>query len=293
MGEVGRGALVGLAAGGVQAGIWAVSPPWDGHSGVDGPYSMPMTAALFLLGAGLAAVARLPRWPLVALAGCLATLFLGGALWGITPETSFYDFDRSLLGVVHVVSAVTAFAAAAATRWWTWLGLIALVCALAVPLEEPAWRWHLARAFERVGVPLVAPDVPGHRLHSVSWPSVGGGHEPVLDMEYRRPGAEADGSLPAVQVIVRRDAAGTAGQACARPYHLESWAYSGGHCRAASEHHWVRSGRNGRIAVFTRAAGALIQLESHRAGERTLLSAARAIHPISPETLAQHVHPIR
>ncbi|MEO3854991.1 hypothetical protein [Acrocarpospora sp. B8E8] len=303
MRETGRGALVGLAVGAVQAVLWAASAPWDGHSGVRGPHSLGMTLAAFLIGSGVAALLRLRRWPLVAFTGAIATLALGKALWMIAPETTFYGFDRALLGGVHLLSALAGFTVAAwalaTTRRWqsriASLGALAAVCVLAVPLEEPARHWHLARAFELLGVPLVAPDIAGHGLYAAEAPVVGGANEPVILLEYRRVGAETvSGSRLGIQVIVRRASTATTAEACATPYYAESWEYENGPpCRAATRDRWARYGWEGRIAVFTHSGGALVQLESHGVEEPALLTAAETIRPTSAETLAKQVHPVR
>ncbi|GAA1007298.1 hypothetical protein Aple_017820 [Acrocarpospora pleiomorpha] len=302
MRETGRGALVGLAVGAVQAAMWAASAPWDGHSGVRGPHSLGITLAAFLIGSGVAALVRLRRWPLVALTGAIATLALSNALWKIAPETTFYGFDRSLLGGVHLISALAGFTVAAwalapTRRWWSRiasLGVLTAVCVLAVPLEEPAQQWHLARAFELLGVPLVAPDIAGHGLYAAEAPSVGRG-EPVILLEYRRTGAEhVGGSRLAIQVIVRRASTATTAEACATPHYADSWKNENGPpCRAATRNRWVRYGWEGRIAVFTHSGGALVELESHGVDETTLLTAAETIRPTSAETLAKQVHPVR
>ncbi|GAA3422136.1 hypothetical protein [Streptosporangium vulgare] len=249
----------------------------------------------------MAALVRARRRSLVAVAGGIVTLALGQALWRIVPETTFYGFDRSLLGGVHLVAAVAGFAVVAwvvaVPRRWSGiaaLGVLAAVCGLAVPLEEPARRWHLARAFEWLGVPLVVPDIAGHRLLWVEAPIVGGRGEPAIMLDYRRAGAEMVGdSRPNVQVIVRRAAAATAEEACATPYHAQSWEGGAGSCRAASGDRWVRHGREGRVAVFTHGGGALVEFESHGAEEKVLLAAARTIRPIAAETLAERVTPVR
>ncbi|GAA4557083.1 hypothetical protein GCM10023193_08000 [Planotetraspora kaengkrachanensis] len=299
---MGRGALVGLAVGAVEAVMWAAGADWDGHSGVRGPYSLGMMSAVFLIGSVVAALVRLRRWPLVAFAGEIATLALGQALWRFVPETTFYGFDRSLLGGVHLMSAVAGFTVAAwapasTRRWWSRiavLGVLAALCVLAVPLEEPARRWHLARAFELLEVPLVAPGIAGHRLSEVQAPTVGGAGEPVIQLEYRRVGAEtAGGSRLAIQVIVRRVSAATAAEACATPYYAESWQDGSGPCRAASRDRWVRYGWEGRVAVFTQSGGSLVELESHGVEETALLAAAETIRPTTAETLAAQVHPVR
>ncbi|MEW9531190.1 hypothetical protein [Microbispora sp. NPDC049125] len=300
MREAVRGAPAGLAVGSVVAVMWAESPGWDGHSGVRGPFSLMMTPAIFLIGAVVAALVRLPRWPLVALIGGMATLALGQALWRIVPETTFYGFDRSLLGGVHLMSAVAGFtvaawAPAAGRRWWSRiavLGVLVAVCVAAAALEEPARRWHLARAFESLGVPLVAPDIAGHGLAGVEAPIVGGAGEPEIDMEYRRVGAETvGGSFLGIQVTVRRGAAATAAEACATPY--DSWDDRGGPCREVSRDRWVRHGGNGRVAVFAHSGGALVELQSHGAGETALLAAAETVRPITAETLVARVRPVR
>lgn len=138
----------------------------------------------------------------------------------------------------------------------------------------------------------MAPDVAGHRLIEVQGPVVDDRQEPVISMAYRRPELETAGSLPAVQVTVRRGSVGTPGQACARPYDEDSW-LGGGPCVAAPGDRWVRRGQEGRVAVFTHVGGALIQLESHGVGEEALLEAATTIRPATAETLARHVRPVR
>ncbi|WP_204039628.1 hypothetical protein [Acrocarpospora phusangensis] len=310
MPETGKGALagvvVGVVVGGVvgvvQAVLWAVSAPWDGHSGTRGPYTLPMTVAAFVIGAVAARQVRLRLWPLVAFAGGIATLALGEALWRVTPETTNYGFQRWLLGGVHLLAAVAGFAVAAwlvaaTRRWWSriaMLGVLAAVCVLAVPLAEPASRWHLARGFTLVGVPLVAPHLPGYRLYEAAAPVVGGAGEPVIMLEYRRVGAETvGGSRLGIQVLLRRSSAATPARACARPYYADSWAAGSEPCRPASRDRWVRHGWEGRVAVFAHSGGALVEIESHGAEETTLLAAVEATRPISAESLADQVRPVR
>ncbi|WP_090931150.1 hypothetical protein [Nonomuraea jiangxiensis] len=302
MREWGRGALAGLAVGAVQAVLWAASTPWDGHSGVRGPFSPAMVPAVFLTGLASAALLRLRHWPLIAFTGAVATLVLGAALWRFVPETTFYGFDRSLLGGVHLSAAVAGFTAAGALtgmrRVWPGvasLGVLAAVCALAAPLEEPVRRWHLARAFDLLGVPLVAPGIAGRRLYAAEPPIVRDTVEPLILLEYRRVGAETvGGSRLGIQVVVRRASAATAAQACATPYNATSWDDDpAAPCAAASRGRWVRHGREGRVAVFTHGGGALIELDSHGASEADLLAAADTVRPISADTLAAQVRPVR
>jgi len=222
-----------------------------------------------------------------------------GALAGLTVGTTDYGFERSLLGGVHLLAAVAGFAIAAGAlaatrRWWSgiaMLGVLAGVCLLAVALEEPARRWHLARGFERLGVPLVAPDVSGHRLFAVEAPIVGQPGEPVIMLDYRRDSAETLGEWRlGFQVTVHRGSVTTAAEACATP---EPWEDGSGSCRAASLDRWVRHGSQGRIAVFTHRGDALVELESYGAEETTLLAAGETIRPISAEALAEQVRPVR
>ncbi|WP_285778936.1 hypothetical protein [Microtetraspora sp. NBRC 13810] len=301
MRDMGKGALVGLAVGVTQAVLWTSSPPWDGHSGVRGPSSLVLTVAVFLIAAITAPLVRLRRRSLTVIIGGIATLALGQALWRIAPETISYGFDRSLLGGVHLTASLAGFstaawALAAARRWWSRiaaLGVLTAVCALTVPLAEPAWRWHLARAFELLEVPLVAPDIAEHRLFYAETPVVGD-TEPVILLEYRRTGAEREsGSFEAIQVTVRRGSAGTAAEACATPYQAESWGAPDRPCREAAPNRWVRHGPRGRIAVFTHSGGALVQVESHGVGQAALLAAAGTIRPTTAETLAEYVLPVR
>ncbi|TMR21547.1 hypothetical protein ETD86_14665 [Nonomuraea turkmeniaca] len=235
------------------------------------------------------------------MAGGVAALALGHALWRLAPETTVYGFDRSLLGGVHLVSSVTGFAvatwvAAGTGRWWSRgavSGVFAAVCWLAVPVEEPVHRWHLARGFELLGVPLVAPDLAGHGLYWAEAPIVGGPGEPVLMLEYRRRGAETvGGSRRAVQVLVRRGSDLTAAEACATPYNAESWEdnRSAGGCQAVSRDRWVRYGWEGRVAVFVRSGSALVELESHGVEEAALLAAAETIRLIPAEMLGRWHH---
>ncbi|MGI5287356.1 hypothetical protein ACQEVF_29020 [Nonomuraea polychroma] len=260
-----------------------------------------MLLALFVIGVAMAAQFLSRHRLIIALAGGLTTPTLGGALWSVAPETTDYGFDRSLLGGVHVLAAVAGFAVAAwaltATgQWWSRgaaLCGLAAVCGLAFSLEEPARRWHQARSFELLEVPLVAPDISEHGLYDAQAPVVGRPEELAISLEYRRRGAETvGGSFLGIQVTVRRGSAASAAEACTTPY-AGSWRDEAGPCRAASRDRWVRYGKNGRIGVFAHRSGALLQLESHGAGEEALLAAAETLRPITAETLAEHVHPVR
>ena len=222
--------------------------------------------APFLISAIVAPLIRLRGWPLITLVGGLLTPALLQALWRIAPEHTLYGFDQSLLAGVPLLAAVAGFAVAAwvpaAPGHWrsriAVLAVLAVVCALAIPLEGPARRWHEARGFELLGVPLAAPEVSGHTLYDAAAPIVNGRFEPaepVIILEYRRVGSEAvSGSFEAVQVFVRHRSTATAAAACATPDFAEPGKDESGSCRAASRNRWVRHGKNGLITVFAHRA---------------------------------------
>ncbi|MDH2426006.1 hypothetical protein [Sphaerisporangium sp. TRM90804] len=296
----GKGALAGLVAGGAQAFVWADSV----RDHPDSLHGIALLATPFVIGGLASLMIRLRRLPLVTLAGGLATTALGQALWRVAPDHTSYGFDRSALAVVPLLAAVAGFAVAAwavdpAGRWRPGIAVFAVlgvVCVLAIPLEGPARRWHRARGFELLGVPLVAPEISGHMLYAVEAPIVGGRFEPaepVITLDYRRVGSGLrDGASPGVQVLVRRPSSATVATGCPVPYHAEYWK-KGGACRAAPGGLWVRRGPRGELAVFAHRAGALMELHGLGVPEAELLAGAETVRPIAAETLAGRVPPVR
>src|SRR6266545_3148419 len=151
---VGRGALVGLAAGIVIGLIWAYVVVDEGEY-FNADRVVMFLASFTLSSLLLAFVVHLPAWWAVALGGSLTALVLGFALLRLAPHPHYYGFNQRYLGAVFVVASVigyvvTAWFAGGAGSWWsriTIVGVMVAVVTAAVRLEDRVQRWHRARGY--------------------------------------------------------------------------------------------------------------------------------------------------
>ncbi|GAA0970744.1 hypothetical protein GCM10009555_020150 [Acrocarpospora macrocephala] len=287
---VGRGALVGLAVGIVMAVIWV-----DGlNRELDGIFHyFAMFIVPFPFGAILTWLLQLPRLWVVALVGAFATIALTQAIFRVAPVPNLYGFDDVLLAGIHLLAGVLGYVAAAwvasdASGWWSRVAVvvsIVVLYAVSGQVQEPARRWHQVRGFEqqmrgieRLGVPLVAPDIPDHSL----------------SVRIRR-----DNTGPALvfrlwadyELFVLPGGIASLEAACANPYPSmfhPSWSSQGEPCRPIAGGRWLRGSESDPgIAIFARYGDALIQLESQNRGERHLLPILDGLRPVSARWLAE------
>ncbi|MEV2267883.1 hypothetical protein [Nonomuraea africana] len=290
-----RGAVVGLVVGLAVAAIHADAAAQDHEFGTE-LYYLAMLAVPFPLGGGAARLLRMSRWGVVSIIGAIATLLLGTAVWRVVPENTLFGVDDPRAGGVWVLAGLIGYLAATwwareTGGWWgriTIAGLLVTAQVATLQVEEPLRRSREVSAFERAGVPLVAPEVAGHTLNRAevwSGDQEEGGSAILLEYERGR-GDAYDSTWSQVRVFVRPVSAATPEAACATPYPLLMWGTEGGPCRSAGGGRWVRQDPDGVTAVFARHGNALVQLDSGSASEADLLAVLRTVRPVLAVTLA-------
>ncbi|MFC4006989.1 hypothetical protein ACFOY2_07145 [Nonomuraea purpurea] len=288
---VGRGMLTGLLVGLVLAAIYADAVAKDDELGALLNF-WAMFVVPFPVGAVAARLLRMPHWGVVAIAGGIATPVLGASLGRLVPDHDIFGFDEMLVSGVYVLAAVLGYVAAAwwageSGGWWiriTVAGVLVSAQVASAQVAEPFRRWQDVQAFERSGVPLLAPAVPaGYTLaRAEPWSGDGGDYGPAIFLEFERGRGDAyDPTWSLIQVFVHPGAAATPEAMCATPYPTE-----GGTCRPAADGHWVRQDNDSLTLVVARHSNALVQLESRHASEAELLTVLRTVRPVSAAYLA-------
>ncbi|GAA3474857.1 hypothetical protein GCM10018965_094100 [Nonomuraea roseola] len=282
--------MVGLAVGVVVALIYAHAIALKHEIGTI-LHHMLMFVVPFPIGAAGAALLRMQRWGVVAIAGPIATSVLGTALMQVIPDFRLFGFDEMWTTGVWVAAGVLGYVAAA---WWardrwvaitvTGLLLSAHVISEQVLDQLNEWEEVLAFqqevvAFQRSGIPLLAPEIPGYTMRRAElWNSEEAG--PAILLEYTRPGRMD------VQVLLRRSSASTPRAACGSPYPPRTWGTNGVSCTPAGGDRWIRKDSYKEAAVFAWEGTALIQAVGMTT-PRELFALLDSLRPITATQLAR------
>jgi hypothetical protein len=268
MSALARAGLVGAVVGLAEALVYVLTRG-EAPAPIIG---LAMFVLSFPLGMFLCWFGRLPvRWGVATLG---SFVFFAVLLLNVVylPFSDVMDLGFGVRSLAFMAMGVIAYAVAAALvvpmrlalRLWTvGVAVAAMLAGWAVP-QGVISAAVLAERMEDAGVPLVAPDIPGHRLIEVS------DVDEVLKLSYVGEGT-------GIEVTVQPANAMTPRQLC-----REHGRY--GRCRKVSAHVWAGFDDLQGNAVYARQAGALVAVTGSSASEADLL---RTIPTFRPLTLTE------
>ncbi|MEV6040676.1 hypothetical protein AB0L65_56880 [Nonomuraea sp. NPDC052116] len=279
-----KGAVIGLMVGAVVALIYADTIAQEHELGTMLNSAL-MLLVPFPIGAAGAALLRMPRWGVVAVAGPIATPVLGAALMGVIPDFYLFGFDEMWTTGVWVVAGVLGYVAAA---WWardrwaaiTVTGVLLSVHVISGQVRDPLNEWQEALAFRRSGIPLLAPELPGYSIKRAElWTGEEDGTAILL--EYTRP------DRTDVQVFLRPATAATPKTACGSPFPVLTWGTAGVSCTPSGGDRWIREDSSGEVTAFAWHGSALVQASGIAMTPQELFALLDSLRPITAAQLAR------
>jgi hypothetical protein len=271
-----RAALVGAVVGLIQFIIVCWRGPGIGFLDLQLLLVLPYTVGLFLSWWG-----GLPRWWAVAMAGPGVTAAF--ALFNIPllrlPENTHLG-DWPILLSFMALSA-TSYLAGGALVMPVHRGLRVLTAGAVAVSYLAVWSAQdvlaetaRAQRLAHVGVPLIVPTLPGHRLTHV------GDSGPWLELWY-----EDEHVLRTIDVAVLPEARATPRTACRKSLPWRDSRVAHMWCRQVAPDIWV-STRQNHTVVFATTANALVRIDSETVPAPDLISILRTFHPVTPSELA-------